>query len=187
MSQDSQSRREIPAGRGQAALALESNVGARGRRPRAAVQRLAAFFLRVMSCRSRKRQSELRLVRIRRLRSTTTVSTKVRSGCSAITAKICVANLSSGETLPPRGFAVALPVSRQRCTHFIAELGLTSYSSAASRRDAPVSTASITRSRSSLEQAFAIPHPRKEESMCKDSLIHVPLGIPPIQIGREPL
>jgi len=114
-----------------------------------------------MSCRSRKRQSELRLVRIRRLRSTATVSTKVRSGCSAIAAKICVANLSSGETLPPRGFAVALPVSRQRCTHFIAELALTSYSSAASRRDAPISTASITRSRSSLEQAFAIPPPPK--------------------------
>jgi hypothetical protein len=148
---------------------------------------LQRFSLKVMSCRSRKRQSELRLVRIRRLRSTATVSTKVRSGCSAITAKICVANLSSGETLPPRGFAMALPVSCQRCTHFIAELALTSYSSAASRRDAPISTASITRSRSSLEQAFAIPHPRKEESMCKDSLTYVPLGIPPIQIGREPL
>ena len=74
---------------------------ARGRRPRAAVQRLAAFFLRAMSCRSRKRQSELRLVRIRRMRSAATVSTKVRPGCSAITANICVANLSSGETLPP--------------------------------------------------------------------------------------
>jgi hypothetical protein len=37
-----------------------------------------------MLCRSRKRQSELRLVLIRRLRSSATVSTKVRSGCWAI-------------------------------------------------------------------------------------------------------
>jgi hypothetical protein len=83
--------------------------------------------------------------------------------------------------------AAALPLSRQRCNHFIAELTLTSKSSAASRRDAPISTASITRSRSSPEHAFAIAHPRKGESMCKDSLIHDPLGIPPIQIGWEPL
>jgi hypothetical protein len=43
------------------------------------------------------------------------------------------------------------------------------------------------RSRSSLEQVFGIAPPRKEESMCKDSLIRVPLGIPPIQIDPEPL
>jgi hypothetical protein len=112
---------------------------------------LQAFFLKVMSCRSRNRQSELRLVLIRRLRSAATVSTKVRSGCSATRAKISLANSSSGEMLPPRSFGAALLLSCQRCSHFIAELALTSKRSAASRRDAPVSTASITRSRRSPE------------------------------------
>jgi hypothetical protein len=55
------------------------------------------------------------------------------------------------ETLPPRGLGLALPLSRQRCIHLIAELTLISKRSAASRRDAPISTASITRSRKSLE------------------------------------
>ena len=69
------------------------------------------LFLRVIPWRSRKRQSELRLVRIRRLRSSATVSTKVRSGCWAIRSSICSANSSSGETLPPRGFGTALLLS----------------------------------------------------------------------------
>jgi hypothetical protein len=74
---------------------------------------LQAFF-EGDAVRSRKRQSELRLVRIRRLRSSVTVSTKVRSGCSATRANTCAANFSSGETLPPRGFGAALPLSDQR-------------------------------------------------------------------------
>ena len=86
--------------------------------PLAAVRQLAGFFLRVIPWRSRKRQSELRLVRIRRLRSSATVSTKVRSGCWAIRSSICSANSSSGETLPPRGFGTALLLSCQRCSHF---------------------------------------------------------------------
>ena len=47
------------------------------------------------------------------------------------------------------GFAAALLLSRQRCSHLTAELTLTSKRSAASCRDVPVSTASITRSRRS--------------------------------------
>src|SRR6266571_3114004 len=58
--------------------------------------------------------------------------------------------------LPPLGFAAMLPVARRRCIHFIAELGLTSNHSAASRRDAPDSTASTTRSRNSKEHGFGI-------------------------------
>ena len=111
---------------------------------------LQAFF-KVIPWRSRKRQSELRLVRIRRLRSSATVSTKVRSGCWAIRSSICSANSSSGEMLPPRGFGAALLLSCQRCSHFTAELTLTSKRSAVSRRDAPPSTASMTRSRRSPE------------------------------------
>src|SRR6516225_8590950 len=118
---------------------------------RAAVRPLAGLFLRVMLCRSRKRQSELRLVLIRRLRSSATVSTKVRSGCWAIRFKISAANSSSGETLPPRGLGAALLSLHQRCSHFTADATLTSKRSAASRRDAPVSTAAITRSRRSRE------------------------------------
>ena len=95
-----------------------------------------------MSCRSKKRQSELRLVLIRLLRSSTSVSSKVRSGCSATTAKILDANTSSGETLPPRGFGAALLSLSQRCSHFTADATLTSKHSAASWRDAPASTAS---------------------------------------------
>jgi uncharacterized membrane protein len=58
--------------------------------------------------------------------------------------------------LPPLAFALALPLSRQRCNHFTAELGLRLKLSAASRRDAPASTASITRSRKSSEYGFGV-------------------------------
>src|SRR5215831_15691064 len=44
------------------------------------------LFLRLMLWRSRKRQSELRLVRMRRLRSSASVSSRVRSGCLVIIA-----------------------------------------------------------------------------------------------------
>src|ERR1700736_1780086 len=70
-------------------------------------------FLSVMLCRSRKRQSELRLVRIPRLRNSAIVSSKIRSGCSLIRATTSVANSSSGEVVPPRGFGAALLLSRQ--------------------------------------------------------------------------
>jgi hypothetical protein len=52
------------------------------------------------------------LVRMRCLCSIAMVSTEVRSGCSAITANICTAGFSGGETL----------LLAQRCNHFIAEL-----------------------------------------------------------------
>jgi hypothetical protein len=46
---------------------------------------------------------------------------------------------------PPRGIGSHVPSSRKRCTQRIAELALTSKCSAASRREAPASTNSITR------------------------------------------
>jgi hypothetical protein len=104
-----------------------------------------------MSCRPKNLESALLLVRMRRLRSSATVSIKVRSGCPAITANTRAAHFSSGDTLPPRGFGAALLLSRQRCSHLTVELTLTSKRSAASCRDAPISTASITRSRRSPE------------------------------------
>src|SRR5271155_6240489 len=63
--------------------------------------------------------------------------------------------------LPPLGLAAMLPVACRRCIHLIAELALTSYHSAASRRDAPDSTASTTRSRNSKEHGFGIDPPSK--------------------------
>jgi hypothetical protein len=54
-----------------------------------------------------------------------------------------------------------LPLSRQRCNHLTAELALRLKLSAASRRDAPAATASITRSRKypeSMPQELAHSH-----------------------------
>src|SRR5262249_2113595 len=72
--------------------------------------------------RLKNRDSALLLVRMRRRRSSASVSINVRSGCSAITANTRSAHFSSGETLPPRGFGAALPLSCHRCSHFPAEL-----------------------------------------------------------------
>jgi hypothetical protein len=116
----------------------------------------AGFFLKLISCRAKNRQTALRLLAIRRLRSVATISSDVRSGRSATRVSIHSECFSNGELLPPRGFDVALPAARQRCFHLTAELALTSKRSAASRRDEPASTASITRSRSSWEQAFGM-------------------------------
>jgi hypothetical protein len=77
-----------------------------------------------------------------------------------------------------------LPVSCRRCIHLIAELGLTSNHSAASRRDAPDSTASTTRSRNSKEHGFGMDPSPKIESMLPDSLIHTSREIP-IQPSRN--
>ena len=79
---------------------------------------------------------------------------------------------------PPVGLAAILPVSSQRCSHFTAELALTSKQPAASRRDAPAITASSRRNRKSREQGFGIDLPQKNESMPRDSLIRVRLRIP---------
>jgi hypothetical protein len=70
------------------------------------------------------------------------------SGRAATRANSHFACFSSGDVLLPLGFALALRVSR-RCNHLTAELALRPKLSAASRRDAPASTASITRSRKS--------------------------------------
>src|SRR6516165_309687 len=120
-------------------------------------------------------------------RSSAAVSSKLRSGCCVITATTRSACCSRGETLPPRGRGTALLLSFQRCIHLATELTLTPKRSAASCRDAPASTISITRSRKSQEYDFGIGTPRVRESMLKQSPIHKRLEIPPIQIGREPL
>lgn len=115
---------------------------------------------------------------MRRLRIAVTISSSVKSGCSATNARSHSACASNGDLLPPLGFAFALPVSRQRRHHLTAELGLSLNVSAASRRDAPDSTASITRSRRSSEYGFGIDRAPQSESVPSDSPTHRHLGIP---------
>jgi hypothetical protein len=102
---------------------------------------------------------------IRRLRIVVTISSSVKSGCAATSASSHSACSSNGDLLPPLGFALTLPVSCQRRHHFTAELGLRREFSAASRRDVPDSTASITRSRRSSEYGFGIDRSPKPESV----------------------
>src|SRR5215470_5080954 len=90
---------------------------------------------------------------------TTTTSSNVKSGCAAIRLKNHFAYFSNRDTLPPLGFAAALPVSRQRRTQLMTELGLTSKCSATSRREAPDLTASIARCRKSSEYGLGIEFP----------------------------
>jgi hypothetical protein len=58
------------------------------------------------------------------LRIATTISSKVRSGCLATSANSHSTCSSNGDVLPPLSFALAYPVSRQRCNHLTAELAL---------------------------------------------------------------
>lgn len=81
---------------------------------------------------------------------------RVKSGCLATSVKSHSECSSSGEVLPPLGLASTLPVSLQRRHHRITELTPTSNTSATSRRDAPLSTASTARSRKSVEYGFGI-------------------------------
>src|SRR5262249_36010343 len=88
----------------------------------------------------KKRHIALRLPGILCLCIARTASSRVRSGRRAIRPNRKSACFSNGETLPPRGLAVQRPVSRKHLTQIIAVLALTSNSSAAARRDAPLST-----------------------------------------------
>src|SRR5262245_27660217 len=120
-------------------------------------------------------------------RMAATISSNVKSGCSTISPSKNSACSSSGEVLPPLGFAAMLPVSSQRWAQSPTTLGLSSQRSAASRRDAPTSIASITRAHKSLEYGLGIDCPLRIESVPADSLIDKPLGIPPIQRDRNML
>ncbi len=105
------------------------------------------LFLRVMWCRVRKRHSELRLVRVRRLRRPAMVSTRSPAARQL--------EPTPAPRTPPAEKRFLRAASAQRsCSHasaaaiFTAELTLTPN---VRRRDDPVSTASITRSRKLAE------------------------------------
>src|SRR5215471_4627604 len=143
------------AGAGGGLVDEHQSGGIKRRRARATSARSCSvarrLFLTVTLCRSKNRQTAVRLPGIRCLRIATTISSKVRSGCSATRANSHSTCPSNGDVLPPLSFALAFPVSYQRCNHLTAELALRLKLSAVSRRDAPATTASITRSRKSSE------------------------------------
>jgi hypothetical protein len=92
-----------------------------------AVARLrASFFLNVISCRWKNRQTAVRLPGILSSRIALTTSSSVKSGSSSISASKKSACFSSGDVLPPRGLAAQRPVSRKHFTQITAVLGLTS-------------------------------------------------------------
>jgi len=75
------------------------------------LRRAQAFFLTVTLCRSKNRQTAVRLPGIRCLRIATTISSKVRSGCLATRANSHSTCSSNGDVLPPLSFALAFPVT----------------------------------------------------------------------------
>src|SRR5260370_37182422 len=137
-------------------LALESSAGAHGPRPLAAARQRTGFFLKLILWRRKKRPTALRLPGIPAAFLATTTSSNVKSGHAAIRFKNHFACFSNRDTLPPLGFAAALPVSHQRRSQLMTELGLTSKCSATSRREAPDLTSSIARSRKSSEYGLSI-------------------------------
>jgi hypothetical protein len=120
----------------------------------------------------------VRLPSIRAFDIAATISSSVMSGCSAVRESRNCACSSSGETLPPLDLAAMLPVSLQRCIQITTTLGLIPKSSAASRRDAPPSTASTTRIRKSGEYGFGIGSPKIESIQATFAHSHA-LGNPP--------
>ena len=84
------------------------------------------------------------------------ISLIVKSGCLAISPKIQSECSSNGDTLPPAHLGTTLPVSLQLWHQRMTELIPTRKISAASRRDAPFSTASTARSRKSVEYGFGM-------------------------------
>src|SRR5262249_2728464 len=182
-----QSRRRRPGGQDQTCPVLASSAGALAPRPRAPAPPRAGFFLKGPFGSLKNGKMPLRLPGILCLCIARTASSRVRSGRRAIRPSRKSACFSNGETLPPRGLAVQRPVSRKHWTQIIAVLALTSNSSAAARRDAPLSTSAIPRARMSSEYAFGIPQPPKTESMPIDSLILRPQRISLIQLGRNML
>jgi hypothetical protein len=101
-------------------------------------------FLTVMPRRAKKRQSAVRLPRIRFLVHCRNEIIQRQIRLFRNRGGIVSARSSNGEMLPPRGFG-SEPSSRQRCSHLTAELAHVANCSAASRREGPASTRPMTR------------------------------------------
>ena len=128
-------------------------------RRRVAARRRARFFLKLMPCRSKNRQTELTPTRTPRSPSNPRISSKVRSARSPISANTsrCAASAASGCApsatwpqlcrLPP----AANPGGRRRLAD--------TQSATRPARENPSSTARMTRIRRSLEYALGMPSP----------------------------
>jgi hypothetical protein len=124
---------------------LSHPAPARPRHVRALLLRCAHAFFEGNLVTLKEAQTAVRLPGILCLRFAKTTSSSVRSGCFSIRPNRKSAYSSNGEILPPRGLAAQRPVSRKHLTQMIAVLALTANSSAAARREAPLSTSAITR------------------------------------------
>jgi len=85
-----------------------------------------------MPCRAKKRESAPLLVRNPPLEPLRKLLLQGQVRQRANFDSLCASN---GDTLPPRGFGLALRLLLLRCSHLTAELALMSKRSAASRRD----------------------------------------------------
>ena len=95
------SRRETPDGVDQAAAGGFSTPAAPPPRRRVAARRRARFFLKLMPCRSKNRQTELTPTRTPRSPSSPRISSRVRSARSPISANSQSVCGCSGERLRP--------------------------------------------------------------------------------------
>ena len=129
------------------------------RRPGGPARWRARFFLNVMAWRSRNRQTTLCANRSPCRRSRwLAISASVMSRVAATSPRISSAwaSIRSERLSPPCGRGALLPVSRHRRTHFTAVDAATPNRSAAARRLIPAATASISRSRRSLDRGFVM-------------------------------
>ena len=173
-------------GQGQTGLARASNAAVRAPRRRALAPAARRLFLKLILCRLKKRHTALRLPAIRRLRIAATISSSVESGCPSNQQQTKrPPALPAADTTPARLRSNAS--RRPPALHpTIAELALTSNHSAASRRDAPDSTASTTLSRNSKEHGLGIDALQGIRINATTFLIQIFQGIP-IQPSRNPL
>jgi hypothetical protein len=177
------SRRRTQGAQDQTCPVLASNAGAPAPHPPALAPLRAGFFLKVILRRPKKRHTAVRLPGILCLRIVKTTSSSVRSDCFSIRSSRKSACFSKGEMLPPRGLAAQRPVSRKHLTQIMAVLAVTSNSSAASRREAPPSTAPHA-----CPQNRPSALPASQKRINADRLSYPsPQENPPIQLRRNML
>jgi hypothetical protein len=130
-----------------------------------------------MRCRSKNRRSEPSVVASPCASATrATISSKVRSGSAATSARSHAACGSNGERLRrPRRDGLTLPVSACRLAHRTAEDAPTRNRAAAARRELPPDTSATTRARRSSE-CVAMPASRRKDSIEPDQHAQSQIG-----------
>jgi hypothetical protein len=130
-----------------------------------------------MRCRWKNRRSEPSVVASPCASATrATISSKVRSGSTATSARSQSACGSNGERLrPPRGNGLTLPVSACRLAQRTAEDTPTRNRAAAARRELPPDTSATTRVRRSSE-CVPMPASRPKDSIESDQRAQSQMG-----------